>query len=171
MINEENVELVEAEEETEVESDTETQAQETDTTDWKSKALGYKAILDRNKDKSDKPVSKSNDFDYGAQALLTAKGIADTEYDFVKDEMKSSGIKDIGVLLRNDYFKAKLESHRELTKTQDAIPTGKRSGGVATDSVDYWLAKPFAEVPADKRREVLAAKIVKEKSGSQFYNS
>lgn len=173
MINEENVETEVVEEETEVESGIENEGgeEETDTTDWKAEALKYKAILDRNKGKSDKPASKSNDFGYDVKAYLKASGIKVEEFDFVKNEMKSAGIKDVDTLLGNKYFQANLEEHREISRTQEATPKGNRSGGVATDSIEYWMAKPIEEVPADKRRAVVNAKLEKEKGQGKFYNS
>lgn len=174
MINEENDGVEETEvEETETESETENTGgeEETDTTDWKAEALKFKAILDRNKGKSDKPASKSNDFGYDVKAYLKASGIKAEEFDFVKGEMKSAGIKDVDALLENKYFQSKLEEHREISRSTEATPKGNRSGGVATDSVDYWLAKPIEEVPMSKRREVVNAKLAKEQNQSKFYNT
>jgi len=138
---------------------------------WKAEALKNKAILERNKNKLQKEPKKSDDFGLDVKGYLKASGIASTEFDFVKAEMKASGETDIDSLLENDYFKAKLEKHREATKTKDAVPTGKRSGGVATGSVDYWLAKPIEDVPANMRREVVNAKLKQENSQGKFYNS
>lgn len=173
MFNEDNQEDVTLE--NDIEEVVETEEEEEDTTDWKSEALKYKAILDRNKSKgadtsTDKPT-KSNDFGYDVKAYLKASGIKATEFDFVKTELKKSGMKDVDALLENEYFNAALEKHRAVAKTSDAIPRGNRSGGVATDSVEYWLSKPFEEVPADKRREVVNAKLAKEKNQGKFYNS
>lgn len=118
-----------------------------------------------------KTETKSNDFGYDVKAYLKASGIKADEFDFVKAEMKASGLRDVDTLLENDYFKSKLEKNREVAKTQEAAPSGKRSGGVATDDVSYWLSKPFEEVPAEHRRAVVNAKAARESSGSQFYNS
>lgn len=112
-----------------------------------------------------------NDFGYDVKAYLKASGIKADEFDFVKKEMKASGLTDVDALLENDYFKSKLEKHRQVTKTDEATPSGKRSGGVATNSVDYWLAKPFEEVPREHRTAVLNARLKRESAGSQFYNS
>jgi len=136
---------------------------------WKAEALKNKAILERNKNKITTP-QKSGDFGYDVKAYLKASGISTTEFDFVKAEMKASGLKDVDELLENPYFKTKLESQREINKTQEAIPKGNRSGGVATDSVEYWMAKPIEDVPLDKRRAVVNAKLEKEKSKNKFYN-
>lgn len=118
-----------------------------------------------------KKTSKSNDLDYGEKAFLTASGIKGSkEFDFVKDELRQSG-QDLDALLENDYFKSRLTSFRELNKTSEAIPTGKRSGGVATDSVEYWMAKPIEDVPKDMRPKVVNAKLAKNESKGVFYNS
>lgn len=117
------------------------------------------------------PSRKSNDFDYGEKAFLTANGIKGSkEFDFVKSELKSSK-QSLDSLLENDYFQNKLENFRKLNKTSEAIPAGRRSGGVAIDSVDYWMAKPIEEVPKDMRIKVVNAKLAKEKSKGIFYNS
>lgn len=171
MFNDETeTEVVESTEETtDTQEETETETQEE--TDWKAEALKYKAILDRNKNKSDKAPNKSNDFGYDVKAYLKASGIDATEFDFVKQEMKEAGIKDVDSLLGNKYFQSRLEEKRELAKTAEATPTGKRTGGVATDNVDYWLSKPIEEVPAQHRRAVVNAKLERENNKSKFYNS
>lgn len=120
---------------------------------------------------SDKPSKPSNDLDYGQKAYLAANGVKGSkEMDFVKQELKASGL-DLESLLENDYFQAKLEKQRALNKTADATPTGKRSGGVPTDSVEYWLSKPIEEVPQDMRIKVVNARLAKEKNKGMFYNS
>lgn len=115
-------------------------------------------------------TNKSNDFGYDVKAYLKASGIDSTEFDFVKQEMKDAGVKDVDSLLANKYFQSRLEEHRELTKTAEAIPTGKRSGGVATDNVEYWLSKPIEEVPQEHRRAVVNAREEREKNKGKFYN-
>lgn len=119
-------------------------------------------------EKSGKP---SNDLDYGQKAFLAANGVKGSkEMDFVKQEMKSSGM-DLESLLENDYFQAKLEKQRALNKTENATPTGKRSGGVPLDSIDYWMTKPLEEVPREMRGKVIDAMLSKEKAKGVFYNS
>jgi hypothetical protein len=141
--------------------------------DWKAEALKYKAILARNKDKqhTKEPSKKSDDLDYGAKAFLKASGIENTEFDFVKDELKKSGLKDLESLLDNPYFKAELENRRELGKTKNATIKGKASNQVATDSVEFWLTKPIEEVPREMRYKVVQARMKKDSSGGTFYNS
>lgn len=117
-----------------------------------------------------KSSKKSDEFGYDVKAYLKASGIKATEFDFVKQEMKKSG-QDIDSLLDNEYFQSRLEKHRALEKTSNATPKGTRSGSPATDSVDYWMAKPIEEVPADMRIKVVNAKLAKDKNKGIFYNS
>ena len=166
----------EGQENTENNEDQDNQDQDQeDKTDWKAEALKYKAILDRNKNKKSEnkePAKKSDGLDYGSKAFLTANGIKGSkEFEFVQNELKQSG-EELEALLENDYFKSRLEKFRNLNKTEEATPTGKRGNGVPTDSVDYWMSKPISEVPKDMRIKVVNAKIEKEKSSKgTFYNS
>lgn len=122
-------------------------------------------------DKTPKKASKSNDLDYGQKAFLAASGIKGAkEFEFVKNELRQSG-QDLDALLENDYFKQRLTGFRELNKTSEATPTGKRSGGVATDSVEYWAAKPIEDVPQEKRADVVNYKLKKSNAKGPFYNS
>lgn len=172
MINEDNtdVEVIEEEEVEELEAEESEQEEEQGVEYWKAEALKNKAILERNKNKPNAP-QKSNDFGYDVKAYLKASGIKADEFDFVKAEMKSAGIKDVDALLENKYFQSKLEEHREVSRTAEATPKGNRSGGVATDSVAYYMGKPMEEVPAEMRRAVVNAKLDKEKNQSKFYNT
>ena len=170
MLNEDTtIEVVDAEETTQDEDQTETNDS---AKDWKAEALKYKAILDRKAKKAEpaREETKSNDFGYDVKAYLKASGVNASEFDFVKAELKNYG-KDVDSLLENDYFKAKLETHRNLQKTQDATPKGKGSNGVPTDSIDYWMSKPIAEVPTEYRRQVVNAKLTQDRSNGKFYNS
>jgi len=118
-----------------------------------------------------KPSKKSDDFGYDVKAFLTANGVKGTkEFDFVKTEMKKSG-QDLESLLENEYFQHRLKTFREINKTSEATIKGTRSGGVPTDSVDYWLSKPIEEVPQEMRIKVVNAKIEKSKNKGIFYNS
>lgn len=158
------------------ESQEETQEEETTTEpekDWKAEALKFKAILDRNKNKPQvkSESKKSDDFGYDVKAYLKTSGINSNEFDFVKSELKQSGLKDVDALLDNDYFKARLEKHRAVVKTTEATPTGKRSGGVPTDSVEYWASKPIEDVPQEMRAKVVNHKLSREKNKGVFYNS
>jgi hypothetical protein len=170
-----------------------------DTTDYKALAEAQREIAEqnrgiaqRNKTRAErfkannskpveapvtqKPVSKSDILDLGAKAFLTSNGIKGSkEFEFVQAQMKQSG-KDVESLLENGYFKTELENFRALAQTADATPTGKRSSGVATDSVEYWVAKAgpnaenLAEVPTDMRTKVVNALHAKAKDTGKFYN-
>lgn len=142
-----------------------------DDKDWKSEALKYKAILDRNKNKPEvKSSKKSDDLDYAQKAFLTANGIKGSkEFDFVKDELKKSG-EELDNLLDNDYFKSRLEKFRNLNKTAEATPKGGKRSSMTTDSVEYWMSKPIEEVPQEMRIKVVNARLKKEESKGKFYN-
>lgn len=177
MINDETqeVDLDTSTEETTENTQTETESHEEEqgVEYWKAEALKNKAILDRNKSKKEEAPSKDNKsdgFGYDVKAYLKASGIKADEFDFVREEMKRSG-EDVDSLIENEYFQAKLEKHRKIKATEDATPKGKRTGNVATDSVDYWMSKPFEDVPQAMRPKVLEARELKEKSGGVFYNS
>jgi len=177
MENQDENEVVE--EEFTPEESEETEEVEADTTDWKAKADELQGRLKRaetklSKNSSNKPESKpskSNELDYGAKAYLTANGVKGAkEFEFVEQELKKSG-DDLDTLLENDYFKQRLENFRGLNKTSEATIAGKRSGGAAIDSVDYWSTKPIEEVPLEMRSKVVNAKRAKEATKGVFYNS
>lgn len=153
-------------------------ADDTPATDWQAEykkaqaqAKKYKAILDRNKVKEEAHNNKPDGFGLDMKGYLKASGIKPQEFDFVREEWKKSGQGDIDALLENEYFQAKLTKQRELAQTADATPAGKRSNGVPTDSVEYWMGKPLEEVPQDMRIKVVNARLDKEKTKGVFYNS
>lgn len=161
-------------EEVETEESEETDSVE-DEKDWKSEYLKAKAILDRNKakksERTETPAKKSDTLDYGKKAFLTANGIKGSkEFDFVQKELKASG-QELEDLLDNDYFQSKLDKFRAINKTANATPTGSRSNGTPTDSVEYWIGKPIEEVPTEMRAKVVKAKVNKETQKGVFYNS
>ena len=180
--NEEEVESTETEETEEVEEteETETEKEEEKPEEKPKETLEQKeARLERQlkstrkklgKDE-EKVEKKSGGFDYGQKAYLKSSGIESTkEMDFVQKELKESGL-ELDALLENGYFKDKLEKFRAIGKTTDAIPKGKRGGGVATDSVEYWAGKPIEEVPQDMRIQVVNYRLKKEAGSGVFYNS
>lgn len=175
MINDETQETVLDNTEEEVETaETETEDEAEDSKDWKAEALKYKAILDRNKNKKEdtevKKETKSDDFGYDVKAYLKSSGIKADEFDFVRKELKNFN-GSVDDLIENEYFQNKLEKERKIKETADAIPKSKRSGAPATDNVDYWLSKPFEEVPQNMRSKVVNARMEQEKKGIRFYNS
>jgi hypothetical protein len=144
-----------------------------DDKDWKAEALKYKAILDRNKNKTPetKTSKKSDDLDYGQKAFLVANGVKGAaEIKLAKDFMANTG-KSLEEIMENKYFQAELTDLRELEATTNATPKGGRSPGVQTDSVEYWAAKPIEEVPKEMRIKVVNFKLKKENATGAFYNS
>ncbi len=162
----------ETQEETQEETfETQTEESQEDSTDWKAEALKYKAILDRNKNKTEKPApKKANELDYGQKAYLVANGIKNDEIDFVQSELKEARTS-LESLLENNYFKAKLQEHRELKQTANANYKGKgKTSNSSQDSVDYWLTKDFGELPTDfeLRKKVVKARREKSRSKGMF---
>ncbi len=171
--NGEEVIVEDAEETTEVEETTEP------TVDWEAKARELEGRLKRAETKlsktSKEPVaskpSTSNGLDYGQKAFLVANGIkGESETKFVQKFMQETG-KDLEQVIDSKFFQAELADMRELAKTADATPSGKRSGSSAIDSVEYWLNKPIEDVPKEMRIQVVNAKMKQEKSVGVFYNS
>jgi len=121
-----------------------------------------------------KSSKKSEGFDYGEKAFLTANGIKGIEeHEFAQRLQKQTGL-DLDTLLEDNYFKTKLTEFRETTATANAIPTGtKRSNNSSVDSVEYWISK--GELPpkdqVELRRKVVNARLKKEDSKGVFYNS
>jgi hypothetical protein len=152
-----------------------------DTTDWKAKFEETEGRLRRAEKKLSKAKSsvekkasqpsESDGLDYGKKAFLNSNGIKGAkEFDFVENELAKSG-EELEDLLENDYFKSKLEKFRAINRTSEAIPKSSNGGGTTTNSVEYWMTKPIEEVPADMRRQVVNAKIAKDKTKGKFYNS
>lgn len=125
---------------------------------------------------NDKPRTskKSEGFDYGEKAFLTANGIKGTEeHEFAQRLQKQTGL-DLDTLIEDNYFKTKLTEYREGKTTSAAIPNGtKRANNSSVDTVEYWIAK--GELPpkdqVDLRRKVVNARLKKEDSKGVFYNS
>lgn len=164
-----------------------------DTTDWKAVAemnrdlaLKNRGIAQRFKTKFEKtkeapakpdekgsPKSDLGD-SLGEKAFLAVNGIKGSdELDFVKKMKKETG-RNTEDLLDSTYFQTELKDFREKKSTEKATPTGsKRSSSSSVNTVEYWLAKdelpPASE--AQLRRDVVNAKMNKEKSKGQFYNS
>lgn len=138
--------------------------------DRQAKQLRKKLGLDEAKT-TQAPTKKSNGLDYGQKAFLVANGVkGEAETKLVQDFIKETG-KTLEQVLESKYFQAELSDMRELQATAKATPTGKRSGSMATDSVEYWMTKPIEDVPAEMRTKVVNAKIAKEQSAGHFYNS
>ena len=94
------------------------------------------------KEKSDENITnKSDDLDYGELAYLEAKGIKESEIDFVTAEKLKSGV-ELKELLSNDYFQSKLKTLRDEASIKDATPSSSRDGGEAPSTkAEFWIAK------------------------------
>ncbi len=116
-------------------------------------------------------AGKSGDLDYGQKAFLATAGIKGAdELKLVTEELKKSGAT-LDELVDNPYFQEKLKETRRLKKSDDAgIEGGKRGGQQAKDTVEYWLSRPFGELPDDVelRRKVVNARIKAEKNTNVF---
>lgn len=124
-------------------------------------------------DKKDTNVSTPNN-NLGESAFLIANGLKESdERSLAKKLAKETG-KDLESLLETTYFQTELKTLREQKATANATPTGsKRSNNSAVDTVEYWIAKgelpPASEVKL--RQDVVNARMKKESTGGQFYNS
>lgn len=133
-------------------------------------------LKDLKKPKEESKESSKSDLgdSLGEKAFLAVNGIKGSdELDFVKKMKKETG-RSTEDLLDSTYFQTELKDFREKKSTEKAIPTGsKRSSNSSVNTVEYWLAKdelpPVSETQL--RRDVVNAKMNKEKSKGQFYNS
>jgi hypothetical protein len=157
------------------------ESEEQDTAYWKAEALKNKAILDRQKHKNAGKVEKrestpeskpkSADLDYGQKSFLIASGYKDkSEMKLAQEIMKESG-RDLETVIESKYFLSEVENMRELKKTADATPTGKRTANTPSDSVEYWMTKPLEDVPKEMRIKVINAQVAQSKNKGVFYNS
>lgn len=152
---------------------------EEDTTDWKALALKNQGIAKRLKTKLEKekeakiPASpeakKPSDFDYGQKAFLKTYGISGAdELTLVKTFVDRTG-DEIDSLVNDEIFNAKLKSLRDAKAVKEAIPEStKRSSSGTSNKIDYWLTKPFNEVPPEFRREVLNAQLKNAEQKTKF---
>lgn len=133
-------------------------------------ASASKPDPEREKGKDNKNKEKLNDFDYGEKAFLASYGIKDAdERELVKTFMNRTG-DDLDTIVSDEIFTAKLDKLREAKAVKDAIPVSSRRSS-ATDvktAVDYWLDKPFSDVPKDLRRDVLNKKLERDQQVAKF---
>jgi len=121
--------------------------------------------------KTEPKAKKSDDFDYGQKAFLIANGIkGEKEINLVKEAMGESG-KTLEQVLESKYFKTELDNLREINRSEQAVPQGRRTSNNSADNVEYWMSKPMSEVPKEMRAKVVNAKLAKENGGGVFYNS
>lgn len=157
----------------------ETHEREESGVDWEAKAKELEGRLKRaetklkksSDSKSDSRPSTSGSLDYGQKAFLRAEGIkGEAETKLVEQYMRETG-KDLEQVIESKFFKAELEELREISRTEEASPKGKRTGTTALDSVEYWLNKPLEEVPKELRIKVVNAQLARENTKGVFYNS
>ena len=128
------------------------------------------------KKEPDGKLNKPNkdDFDYGQLAYLSTKkldsGIAQKA---IKDYLAENSGKTLEQAVTNKFLLAEINEQLEVQKTKDATPSStKRAPTSGKGSVDYWIDKGEMP-PADQvqlRRDVLNARIARDKQGSQFAN-
>lgn len=165
--------------ETKVEKQKRTPEEELAYHEGRAKRIRKDLGLNHEEDKSDKTpkkaAQKSDGLDYGHLAFYNTKAESiriesDEDISFLKKTIADTG-KSQQDLLGAKWFQAELKERAALKATADATPPGKRSGGAAVDSVEYWMAKPFEEVPKDMRQKVVNAKLEKDRNRGQFYDS
>lgn len=135
------------------------------------KQLDKKAGIDT---EAETETRSSNSNDLGEKAFLAVNGIKTAEERAFFNKMKKETGKSADDLIESTYFQSEFSSFKEKQASANATPTGsKRAGNSSTSTVDYWLAKgelpPASEVQL--RRDVVNARIKKEQSQGQFYNS
>lgn len=117
-----------------------------------------------------KQMQTSTPNDLGEAAFLIANGLKESDERALAKKLAKETGKDLETLLNTTYFQTELNALR----TANATPTGnRRSNNSSTDTVEYWIAKgdlpPASEV--ELRRKVVNARMKKEESRGQFYNS
>ncbi len=188
MIDEQNQPEVEVIDEIVEEKDEEGQ----DLTDWKALALKNQGIAKRKDTKiqktsqdfeeykkshpETKPVvpeeKKSNELDYGQRAFLKTYGIAGAdELALVKSWTERTGDQ-IDTMVEDEIFNAKLKGLRDqkaAKETLQSMSSGSRNAQSSSKSkVEFWLDKPFDEVPKEFKQEVLNIKLEREREGGKF---
>ena len=120
----------------------------------------------------EKPVDKLEKLDLGQKAFLRTHNIKEDDFEFVENQIKSSGMP-VDELVTNPYFLSKLQEKRNYETVLDATPEGsKRSTSVSRNQSEYWVKK--GEMPPNTpenkklRKEVVDSRIKTEKSASKF---
>lgn len=165
-----------------------------ETTDWKAKAEALKGLnkrratklrkakealakipelqteLETLRPKPQKKDEQPSGPDYGQLAYLATKGVEhDDDVTYVMQIAKETK-ESLQSVLSKPYVQAELNLRKETRQTAEAMPEGsKRSADARRDKVEYWLNKPFSEVPAEMKREVIKAKLAQEKSETKRF--
>jgi hypothetical protein len=157
-----------------------------DEPDWKALALKNQGIAKRLKTKlekaQEKPEPKKEEpkaepkpenqtiLDYGQKAFLKTYGISGAdELTLAKSWMERTGDQ-LDSMVEDEMFTAKLTKLRDAKAAKEALPVNPKRGVQTSpkDSPEYWLDKPFTEVPEELKRKVLNLKLIKEKEGDKF---
>lgn len=113
----------------------------------------------------------SSDLDYGQLAYLTANGIkGDSEIELAQQVVADSG-KELKDVINSGYFQAQLKELRDTETAKKAMPESNRNGNVASDNVEYWIAKgelPPKDTHPELRRKVVKAKRDKATRSNKF---
>ena len=114
----------------------------------------------------DKPISQSNEPDYGRLAYLHSRGIAHPDdQKVVQDEANRLKLS-ITDVLEMEHIKSRLQGQKDEREAKAGMPKGtSRSGGNTPQDVEYHLAK--GTTPDDQE---LAEKVVEARIGKQKQN-
>jgi len=162
---------------------------EEDTTDWKELALKQQGINKRLKTKNEKlkvkkeepkkeekPPEKpdekpsENKLTTGDKALLNSyKKIKGADEIALCENWMTQYKSTLEEMMEDEVFNNRLSKLREAKAVNDALPkSGKRSSSSDTSAVDFWINKPFEEVPKELKRDVLNAQLANEEKESMF---
>lgn len=175
--------------EEEIEEETPDDELESETTDWKAEAIKARAIAKRRQTQIEKlktpkepelkpkaPEQKneleSSELGYGEKAFLRSYEIKGAdELELVKNWVKRTG-DSIDAVVEDEIFLAKLKGLRDAREAKQAMPSGSKRTSVAPhDTVEYHISKgtDLMDISDMKlRREVLAARVTREKNGGRF---
>ncbi len=114
---------------------------------------------------------KSNELDYGQRAFLKTYGIAGAdELALVKSWTERTGDQ-IDTLVEDEIFNAKLKGLRDQKAAKETLQSMSNSRNAQPSSkskAEFWLDKPFDEVPKEFQQEVLNIKLEREREGGKF---
>jgi uncharacterized protein (DUF3084 family) len=132
-----------------------------------------KEVKEVKKSDSTHITKQTDDLDWGEKSYLRASGIEPLDFDFVQEQMRESGIRDIGKLIENPYFKTALKEQIDARAVKEATPSKTRGSSESTTTkVDYWIAR--GELPpnnpenAQLRRDVVNRRLEIEQSSNKF---
>ena len=179
--NEQVEETTETHEEPKVEKPKRTPQEELDYFEGRAKRLRKDLGLESKSEtepklepKKETPTLKSSELGYAEMAYLQGNDIRGSEeFAIIAKYQKETGkslteLVDessiVGKIIRNE-----VKELRETKVTADATPKGtKRSSSPARDSVDFWLKKPFDEVPQEMKIQVVNRRLELEKTRHPF---